>query len=184
MKKLAPLTLASLLALTACGSTDASEDEPQSANIEPVEDTAPSEGNALEPSPDGYTMQARYYWIPDAPDTQPTEASFFMMAPTDENTYVTSGAPYDVLPSIHTEDYYQHTFFMQDGDSISAGGYTHNPPSEGTIACLMVETEQEVVIDYQESEPGDDSAYCYGYAPDVEHDHEPGTPPEDFPVPF
>lgn len=182
-------TLTALLVLTACGSADDTGSEPQTEDIEPtdnqlVEDSSSLEGKSLEPRSDGYTMQVRYYWIPDESDTQPTEARFFMRAPTDENSYVTEVMSYDVMPSIYAEDYYQHTFFMQDSDSVSATGYTHNPPGDGTVACLMIETEQEVVVDYQESEPGDDSVSCYGYAPDVEYEYDPGTPPSDFPVPF
>lgn len=184
MKKLAPIALAALFALTACGSINSADDEPQSENIDPAEDTAPSDGSALESSPDGYTMQVRYYWVPDEPDAQPVEARFHMRAPTDENTYVTEGLSYDVLPSFYAEDYYQHTFFMEDGDSLSARGSAHDTPTDGHITCLLVEEEQQIILDYQESDPDEDAVSCYGYAPDVVHDHEPGTPPKDFPVPF
>jgi len=183
-------TLITAFLFTACSADTGDEPvegKPQAESevVAPLPtETAAERKDALEPSSDGYTMQARFYWLPETADMQPVEARFRMGAPTDENSYSTPVSAYDVLPSIYSDDFYQHTFFVQDGDSVTAAGYTSNPPVEGKVACLLVETEQRVIIDYQVSNPGEDSAYCYGYAPDVEHDYHPGTPPADFPTPF
>lgn len=174
-KTLITTTLAAALTLTACGSgTDATE--AASPNIQPVE---PTFNTTLEPDPDGHEIHIQFQWIPENPDPQPVDVSYYMRTSgSDGMAYSTPIMEHDVLPSMDSGEYESFVYEVPDGGHASGYASVYEPPNTGRLSCLATELNQEVVLDYQESLAGEDSVSCYAFT-EQGHTYDSGTPPVD-----
>lgn len=179
MKHTLTATLAAaLITLTGCsnGETEATDATP-SPSIEPALKTAED----LQPNPDGHEIQIMFQWIPEAEDTQPAEARYYISTSEQSDTeyaYVTPFMEYDVMPSMDSGQWETYVYEVPDGGHASGDGRVREFPAPGRVACLALEMKQQVVLDYQESQVGEESVACYAFTDD-NHDYEPGTPPVD-----
>lgn len=170
-RTLTAITAAALITLTGCSSGTEAAPEP---NIEPAMKTAED----LEPNPDGHKIQIMFQWIPEAEDTQPVEARYYMTTSEDGIGYVTPGLDYDIMPSMDTGQWETYTYEVPDGGYASGSGRVKEFPAPGRVTCLAVETKQHVILDYQESGVGEDEVSCYAFTDD-DNDYTPGEPPVD-----
>lgn len=185
-KSLITTTLTALLALTACNSSIEATSEP---NIEPVEDpgfkvAAESDTWPLEPDPDGHEIHFYFEWVPDVEDPQPVDGRYYMRTSEADNSgmaYVTPVTGDDVVPSVDSGMYERFVYSIPDGGNATGRVFASEAIDQGYVACLAVEVKQQVVLDYQESQPGDDVVDCLAFTDDNHelHDHI-GSPPPGF----
>jgi len=174
-----------LLTLTACNSADTADAEP-APSIEPAEPSptvkvaAEAEEWPLELNPDGHKIYVLFQWVPDVEDQQPVKARYFMRntATDDHYAYVTPVLGDDTMPSVDSGAYEEYIYEVPNGELVSGHAYVKTS-AEGFAACLVYEAKQQVILDYQESEPGEEDVSCYGFTDD-EHDYAPGAPPDDL----
>lgn len=174
---LTAIAAAALIALTGCGN---GETAPPSPNIEPVQNDNPGK---LQPNSDGYNMRILYQWIPEEPSIKPVDTRVtIMVMDKDQQTvdsYVTPFRPRDEVPSMDSDQYFTKDFNVPFDGIFSSYASVSDPPNTGRLTCIIVELDQQVVLDYQETEVGaDESLSCYGFTHD-EHEYDPGIPPVD-----
>lgn len=184
-KTLITTTLAAGLALTACGSDgEVQQDEtPDTTAAEPspsetLKFAADSEEWPLEPDSEGHEIHVMFQWVPDTEDPQPVETKYYMQnSATDEHySYSTQVGDRDTMPSVDSGEYETFVYEVSDGEYAAGDAHVKDAPNEGYIACLVMEVKQQVVLDYQESEPGEDDVSCFGFTDD-QHEYTPGAPP-------
>ena len=175
---LTAIAAAVLLTLTGCGNSDtASTSEAlQSPSVE----SANQVSDGLQPNSDGYDMRVMYQWIPELPTIKPAEAALNIQfedeSQESKELYVTQSNSSEQVPSIDSGQYLTKEFHIPFGGTITAQASV-NDPTDGRLTCLIVETAQEVVLDYQEMTLGsDESLSCMGFT-HQEHDYEAGKPP-------
>ncbi|GAA4106059.1 hypothetical protein FB556_2131 [Enteractinococcus coprophilus] len=173
---LSTLAAVALITLTGCSSddTEAISATPPPAPIE----AANQPSNALQPNPDGYEMRVMYQWIPELPSIKPAEVRLKIQiqdqAHGTRELYITPASSHEQMPSIDSGQYLIKDFQVPAGGTFTAQGSVSNPPNEGRLTCLVVELEQQVVLDYQETSAGsNESLSCIGFTHD-EHDYKTG----------
>lgn len=186
-RTLSALTLA-LLTLTACGTSDNSEAAPEATaadappTAEPTQ-PAPERSRELQPDPDGYNMRVLYQWVPQDPSIKPVDTRVTLTVMDEEQetveSYVSPIGSREEVPSMDADQYFTKDFHVPFDGIFSAQASVSDPPNRGRLTCIIVELDQQVVLDYQETDIGaEDSLTCYGFTHD-DHDYVHGEAPVD-----